>query len=87
MPILKSAKKAMRRDEDRRSVNDRFRRVMREQVKAFQKLLLAKDVKAATTLLPNVYQAIDKAAKSGVIKKNTADRKKSRMTNALKKLA
>ncbi len=87
MPILKSAKKAMRRDVDRRSVNDRFRRIMREAVKAFQKLIIAKDAKGASALLPDLYQAIDKAAKSGVIKKNTADRKKSRLTIALKKIS
>lgn len=87
MPILKSAKKAMRRDVDRRSVNDRFRRIMREAVKAFQKLLLAKDAKGAAAAMPDLYQAIDKAAKSGVIKKNTADRKKSRLTAALKKIS
>lgn len=31
-------------------------------------------------ILPQVYKALDKAAKVGIIKKNTADRRKSRIT-------
>jgi small subunit ribosomal protein S20 len=42
--------------------------------------VLAGDTKKAEELLPTAYKAIDKAEKRGVIKKNTAARKKSRLS-------
>lgn len=77
----------MTRDAARRSVNDRRRRGMREQVKALKKLILLKDIKEAQALLPKIYQSIDKAAKAGVIKKNTAARKKSQASRMIKEMA
>ncbi|MCF7815897.1 MAG: 30S ribosomal protein S20, partial [Candidatus Pacebacteria bacterium] len=44
-------------------------------------------LKEAEALMPTVYKAIDKAEKRGVIKKNTAARKKSRLTIQLKNAA
>jgi len=35
--------------------------------------------------LPQVYKLLDKAAKTGLIKKNTADKKKSRITKLISK--
>jgi small subunit ribosomal protein S20 len=86
MPILKAAKKAITRDQNRRVFNDRRRRAMREEVKAFKKLIVAKDIKAAEAMMPTLAKAIDKAAKAGVIKKNTADRKKSRLSKMVTSL-
>jgi len=40
-------------------------------------------IKEAKNLLPQVYKTLDKAAKVGVIKKNTAARKKSRLTKLI----
>ena len=42
------------------------------------------DKKAATLALAAAYKAIDKAAKRGLIKKNTAARRKAKMSKALK---
>lgn len=53
--------------------------------KSFTKAIAAKDVSAAEKMLPEAYQAIDKAMKRGVIKKNTAARKKSRLAQAIKR--
>lgn len=39
----------------------------------------------AQKMLPEAYKAIDKAAKRGVIKDNTASRKKSRLSQAIKR--
>ncbi len=44
-------------------------------------LVAEKKYKEAEALLPNIYQAFDKAAKTGVLKKNTAARKKSRIAH------
>ncbi len=86
MPILKSGKKAITRDARRRVSNDRRRRTMREQIKSFKKLLVAKNATDATALVPKLYQSIDKSVKAGIIKKNTGARKKSRLQKALKNL-
>ena len=40
-------------------------------------------IEEARKLLPQVYKLLDKAAKSGLIKKNTASRKKSRIAKAI----
>jgi len=79
VPIIKSAKKALRSSLRKKVYNDRRRRAMREVIKEVKKLAAAKKKRDAEKLLPQVYKAIDKAAKRGVIKKNTAARKKSRL--------
>ncbi len=56
---------------------------MKDAVRDFSKLIGAKDAAGSRASLPALYQAIDKAAKSGTIKKNTAARRKSRFTKQL----
>jgi len=85
MPIIKSAQKALRGSKKKRVFNDRRRRTMREAVKDVKKLVVAKNPTEAQKKLSVAYQAIDKAAKRGVIKKNTANRKKSRLVKLIKK--
>ena len=83
MPITKSAKKAVKVTARRKAVNDRRRRAMKESIKKIEKA--AKSDKAgAKAMLPGAYKAIDKAAKGGIIKKNNAARKKSRLTRLVK---
>ncbi len=83
MPITKSAKKAIRQNEKRKKMNDIKRKKMRGLIKEIKALLDEKKVDEAEKLLPKTYQAIDKAAKTNVIKKNTASRKKSRIIKAI----
>lgn len=73
--------------ERRRVFNVRRKRTMKDAVKAAGKAIIAKDAKAAAGTLPELYQAIDKAAKHGTIKKNTAARMKSRITKRAQALA
>lgn len=84
MPITRSAKKALRVSDRKRSVNDRTKKVLKEGVKKIQKLAVAKNWKEAKANLPAAYAAIDKAMKKGTIKKNTAARKKSRLSRMAK---
>ncbi len=84
MPIIKSAKKALRQSERKRVFNLRRKREMKTQVKEIQKLLTENKTEEALKLIPTAYKAIDKAAKRGVIKKNTASRKKSRLSKSIK---
>lgn len=87
MAITKNAKKALRVSERKAIVNDRRRRTMKEAVKTVRKDVLDKDTKATKVDLALAFKALDKAAKSGVIKKGTANRKKSRLAKAVAKVS
>lgn len=84
MPITTNAKKALRVADRRKAINDRTKKVLKEGVKSIEKLALAKKFKEAKESLSKAYSAIDKAAKKGVIKKNTASRKKARLSRVAK---
>lgn len=79
MPITKSAKKALRQNKTRRARNLIRLNAMREIIKKIKKLVVENKKDEALKLLPLAYKAIDKAAKTGVIKKNNAAHKKSRL--------
>lgn len=85
MPITKSAKKSLRQEQKRRKRNLAYKEIFRGLIKEMR-ILVSKNKKAeAKKLLPKVYKALDKASKEKVIKKNTADRKKSRLTKLIEK--
>ena len=83
MPITKSAKKAIRGSARKKVINDRRTRAMKEIIKKIEKLARS-DKAGAQKLLPKAFQAIDKAVKTGVIKRNNAARKKSRLYRVTK---
>ena len=85
MPITKGAKKAHRASLRKRVFNVRRKSTMNDTVKKVRKHVAAGEIKEAEALMPTAQKAIDKAAKRGVIKENTAARKKSRLTAAIKK--
>jgi len=85
MPITKSAKKALRQNLRRRKRNLLYKKKMKSLIKEVKTLVSEKKTEEAKKLLPGVYKILDKAAKVGVIKKNTASRKKSRITNSVNK--
>jgi small subunit ribosomal protein S20 len=87
MANTSSAKKAHRVSLRRRVFNARRKKTMKDSVKATSKLVLAKKLKEAGESLSSSYQAIDKAAKNGTIKKNTAARMKSRLSKQVSKLS
>ena len=80
MPITSSAKKALRVSVRKKVFNDKRKREMRDAIKSVRALVVEKKYDEARRFLPRAYKAIDKAAKRGVIKKNAAARKKSRLT-------
>lgn len=84
MPIIRSAKKALRSSRRKKVVNDRRTKAMKEAIKGVEKLVKNQDVKKAKESLSGAYSAIDKALKAGVLKKNTAARKKSRLSRITK---
>ena len=87
MPITSSAKKALRAGDRKRVYNLASKKNVDTVLKEFKKLVAAKDKKGAAKLLPTVYKTLDKAAKTHFIEKNTASRKKSRLSAMVKKLA
>ena len=76
MPITQSAKKAMRASARKRVFNSRRKDNMKELIKQFR-------ISPKKESLPALYQAIDKAAKRGVIAPGTAARRKSRLSALL----
>ena len=83
MPIIKSAKKAIRGSLRKKAFNDRRKRTMKEIIKKIEKVSKT-DKTEAVKMLSSAFQAIDKAAKKGVIKKNNAAHKKSRLARITK---
>lgn len=83
MPITKSAKKAIRVSSRKKASNDLRKKVMKELLKKIEKTAKT-DKAAAAKLLATAFQAVDKAAKKGVIKKNNAARKKARLSRLVK---
>lgn len=84
MPITKGAQKAHRQSERKRVFNLRRKVAIKDVTKEVQKAVVAGDGKTAKELLSKAYKAIDKAAKGGLIKANTAARKKSRLSATVK---
>ena len=82
-----SALKRVRVAERRTEINRTRKTRLRHQVRAMRRLLESKDASGAAALAPKTFSLIDRAAKWGIIKKNTAARYKSRLTLRLRKLA
>lgn len=85
MPITTSAKKALRGSARKAEYNAKRKDDMKSSLKAIEKLLKEGKKDEALKALSVAYKAIDKAAKRGVIKKNNAARKKSRLSARIKK--
>lgn len=87
MPNKKSAQKELRKSIKRNVANKKQKETVKKLVKTNLKAIAVKDA-SIKEALPKTFQALDKAAKNGVIKKGTAARKKSRLmkkVNALSK--
>lgn len=87
MAITKSAKKSIRQTKRRKAQNLVYKNKIKNLIKEARTFILQKKIEEAKKLLPSIYEALDKSAKVGVIKKNTASRKKSRMTKLIDKSA
>lgn len=84
MPLTKSAKKALRVDRHKKSVNDLTRAKIKSAIKGAR---LAIDSSSADTKekIDAAYRELDLAAKKNVIHKNRASRLKSRLAKKLAK--
>jgi small subunit ribosomal protein S20 len=84
MAITTSAKKAERASRRRRVFNVRRKGALKDATKDVKKTIDSGNSADAEKLLPAAFKAIDKAMKRGLIKKNTAARKKSRLVKAIR---
>ena len=87
MANIKSAKKRVLIAEANRQRNVAFKTSIKTAVKKALELANGEDKEALNTAVSKVYQLCDKAVVKGILHKNTAARKKSRLTLAVKKLA
>lgn len=81
-----SSLKRVRITERRTAINKMRKSRMRTAIKTLRKAMANKDAALAEKLLPQTYSVVDRAAKWGIIKVNTASRYKSRLAARLKKL-
>ena len=85
MPITTSAKKALRSSKKKRRFNVAKKELINKAIKQVKKLVSEKKFKEARDLMPKVQKILDKSVKTGLLKKNTASRKKSRISAMIKK--
>ena len=82
-----SAKKAARKIARRTAINKAPRTRMRSVVRKVEEAIASGDKEAAQTALREAQPQIMKAASKGIIHKNTASRKVSRLTHRVEALA
>ncbi len=81
-----SALKRGRQTERRTDYNRKSKSRLRHQIRSMRRAIQEKDPKKAGDLLPVTFSLIDRAAKTGIIKKNTAARYKSKLHLRVKAL-
>ena len=86
MANIKSAKKRVLVAEANRQRNVAFKTSIKTAIKKVLELAQGKDKDALNKAISKVYQLCDKAVVKGILHKNTAARKKSRLTVAVNKL-
>ena len=82
-----SSLKRVRQEARRTEMNRQSKARLRHQIRAMRRIVAGKDPKAAEALLPKTFSIIDRSAKIGLIKKNTAARYKSRIQARIKAIA
>ncbi len=79
MPNIKSVKKDVIRSRERRLRNNAVKSRIKTFVKKANALITAGDAEAIAPVLAQTVSVVDKAAKHGIIHKNAAARRKSRL--------
>ncbi len=87
MPNIKSAKKRMRQSIKRTARNRVRKEKLKKAIKSYKHVLAAGETQAIGEELKKATRAIDKAKVKGVLHKNTASRRKSRLAKAANRVA
>ncbi len=85
MPVKKAAAKDLKQAKKRTKANLQAKKKIKDLTKGATKQMEAKE-KEAVKKVHEAYKAIDKAAQKGIIKKNAAARKKSRLMKKFNKM-
>ena len=86
MAIASSAKKAIKVAKRRRTFNMARKDILKNAMKEVKKLIANGDKKGAEVALKKAYKELDKTAKSKLIKKGNASRRKSRLAKQIAKI-
>lgn len=87
MANTSSAKKAVRKIERRTAVNRARRSQMRTSLRKVEEAIASGDAKAADEALKQAAPLVIRAAQKGIVHKNTASRKVSRLTKRVRAVA
>ena len=98
MPIIKSAKKALRQNRKNEARNRHFKDLYRESRVAFEQAIKSNDAKKASEVFYNtkkdwktvssgLQSIIDKLEKKNILHKNNASRKKAKFAAQLKSVS
>lgn len=87
MPNIKSAIKRVKTSNKRYAKNMSQKSALRTAIKTFEKAVENKDLEVAKSTLLNAIKKLDKAASKGLIHKNNAARKISRLTQKFNKMS
>lgn len=87
MPNIKSAIKRVKTSEKRRALNASQRSALRSAVKSADQAIVGADAAAAKAALIVATKKLDKAVTKGLIHKNAAARKKSRLAKKVNALS
>ena len=83
MPISKSAIKAVRQSAKKQAANISFRSLCKTEVTKAEKLIATGELDKARTAVVEAISALDTTAEKGIIHKNNAARRKSRLMKKL----
>lgn len=83
MPQRRNAVKRLRVDRTRKLRNQMIKTGLKKTIKKYLSSISSGKSDEAALMLKTVYSKLDKAAKKGVIHKNTALRRKSRLSKRL----
>ena len=84
MPNIKSSKKAVKVIAKKTLNNHEPKAKVKNLIKSIEKELSANNTQAAANLYKDLQKSCDQAVSKGLIKKNTANREKSRLSQKIK---
>ena len=87
MPNIKSSKKSVKTDAKTTILNNVYTAKVKNSIKKCEKAIKDGNKEVATETLKIVISNIDKACSKGLIKKNTCDRQKARLSQKVKEMA
>lgn len=86
MPNIKSSKKAVKVIAKKTDNNHELKMRVQNLIKNCEKAIASNNLEEASNILKDMQKYTDKAVSKGLVKKNTANREKSRLTQKIKNM-